>query len=223
MRCPELDIIYKLAGHRFAADSCFKPMNSQSNSSILSIIGGGAPEHRRFEQLVRPHYEMLYRVAFRFTGSEQDAEDLVQECCIRAYRQIAELEKLDNVRTWLLCVLRRLFIDQTRRYDRTHVTSLEATLEGTLADTGLGPAEETDILLLGQKVLGQWRKLDRKQRTLLALHDIEGYSLAELSEMTNIKIGTLKSRLHRARVKLGRLLRSEDDAGASKLGQRAQL
>lgn len=176
----------------------------------------------RFEQLVRPHYEMLYRVAYRFTGSEHDAEDLVQEVCIRAYRQQEEIEKLDNVRTWLLCVLRRLFIDQTRRYERTHVTSLDSVAEGNLAHDAPGPAEETETLLLTRRVMQQWRKLDRSQRSLLALHDIEGYSLAELSEMTGLKLGTLKSRLHRARVKLGRMLRADTERDTSRIQRRAQ-
>jgi DNA-directed RNA polymerase specialized sigma24 family protein len=59
---------------------------------------------------------------------------------------------------------------------------------------------------------GAWRHLDTEQKALLALHDIEGHSLAELQEITGLKQGTLKSRLHRARVRLGKLLRREDNA-----------
>jgi RNA polymerase sigma-70 factor (ECF subfamily) len=78
-----------------------------------------------------------------------------------------------------------------------------------------GLAEQTDEALQSRRLDQAWRRLDRDQRALLALHDIEGYSLAELTEMTGLKEGTLKSRLHRARVKLGKLLRHEEMAAVA--------
>jgi RNA polymerase sigma-70 factor (ECF subfamily) len=63
-----------------------------------------------------------------------------------------------------------------------------------------------------------WQRLDDAQRMLLALHDIEGYSLAELTEITGLKEGTLKSRLHRSRVQLGKLLKYENRVGARLTG-----
>jgi len=186
-------------------------MSKDSNMAKLSIVHGGTEATQRFERLVRPHYEMLYRVAYRFTGSQHDAEDLVQELCVRAYRNIESLAELDNPRTWLLCVLRRLFIDQTRRYDRSNVSSLETAPDGSLEHDAPGPLELADSALTVRRLGKQWKKLGKEQRSLLALHDIEGYSLSELSEITGLKVGTIKSRLHRARVKLGRLLQSTGD------------
>ena len=188
----------------------------------LSIVRGGTEATQSFERLVRPHYEMLYRVAYRFTGSQQDAEDLVQELCVRAYRNIESLDELDNPRTWLLCVLRRLYIDQTRRYDRTNVSSLETLPDDSLADDCPGPLELADTEQTVQRLEHVWKKLGKEHRSLLALHDIEGYSLSELSEMTGLKIGTIKSRLHRARVKLGRLLQSYGDVANNDLERRAK-
>lgn len=174
----------------------------------LSMLQGGTEAVQRFERIVRPHFEMLYRVAYRFTGSRPDAEDLVQELCVRAYRNIESLTDLDNPKTWLLCVLRRLFIDQTRRYDRVNVSSLETAADGSLEQDAPGPLELADSALSVRRLANHWKKLGKEERSMLALHDIEGYSLAELSEMTGLKTGTIKSRLHRARVKLGRLLQS---------------
>jgi RNA polymerase sigma-70 factor (ECF subfamily) len=176
----------------------------------LTVISGGKSEADRFEALIGQHYPLLFRTAYRFTRSVHDAEDLVQEVCIRAYPRLDELETLDQPHSWLLCVMRRLFIDQLRRFERTHVDSLELHDSDAFASDAPGPADEADSELRAQRLDRAWRELDRDQRSLLALHDVEGYSLAELMEMTGLKEGTLKSRLHRARLKLGKLLRREE-------------
>jgi len=175
------------------------------------LIPGSGGYHRQFESLVRSNYDTLYRVAYRFTRSEQDAEDLVQETLARAYRNIEKVVGLNNPRTWLLCVERRLFIDQTRRHDWHNVSSLEEANEREMSSSEPGPAEATEAEMIAQRIEKSWQKLGKEESSLLALHDIEGYSLSELQEITGLKIGTLKSRLHRARVKLGRLLRSHGD------------
>lgn len=160
----------------------------------------------RFEALVRPHYDALYRTAWRWTRSTEDAEDLVQETLTRAYPRLAELERLDRPRSWLARVMYRLFIDSTRRHERRKVVSLESVAGEELASDQPGPEESADRARNAERVAQVWRRIDREKRALLALHDIEGYTLAEITEMTGVKEGTLKSRLHRARVLLGRLL-----------------
>jgi len=184
--------------------------------AILTVIPGGRSAAQRFEALVRPHYAVLYRTAYRLTRSVHDAEDLVQEVCVRAYPRLDELAQLDNPRAWLTCVMQRVFIDSTRRYERSHVESLETTRQESLVSEAPGLAEQTDEAIKSRRLDQAWQRLDKDQRTLLALHDIEGYSLAELTDMTGLKEGTLKSRLHRARVKLGKLLRHEEMAAVAR-------
>lgn len=181
----------------------------------LVVIPGGRASAERFETLVRPHYDVLFRTAYRLTRSVHDAEDLVQEVCVRAYPRLDELSKLEQPRAWLLLVLRRIFIDGVRRYERTNVRPLESAEQESLVSEQAGPAELAERSSESERLDRAWRRLDEDQRGLLALHDIEGYSLAELVEITGLKEGTLKSRLHRARVKLGRLLRSEESAEES--------
>lgn len=159
----------------------------------------------RFEALVCPHYETLYRTAWRWTRSTEDAEDLVQETLVRAYPRVSELERLDKPRSWLIRVMYRLFVDATRRHDRRKVVPLDA-VAAELASELPGPEESTERARNAERVALVWGRMDRENRALLALHDIEGYTLAELMEMTGLKEGTLKSRLHRSRVLLGRLL-----------------
>jgi RNA polymerase sigma factor (sigma-70 family) len=163
----------------------------------------------RFELLVQPHYEVLYRTAYRLTRSKHDAEDLAQEVCVRAYPRLEELEGLEQPRGWLLKVMYRLFIDWSRRYEHTHVTSMEIVDVLAMASDEPGPLELTERASDARHLDRAWLRLDREQRALLALHDVEGHSLAELNQIMGIKEGTLKSRLHRARVRLGKLLRHE--------------
>lgn len=184
----------------------------------LTVISGGRSATERFEALVGRHYDLLYRTAYRFTRSVHDAEDLVQEVCVRAYPRLDELERLDQPHSWLLCVMRRLFIDQLRRFDRSHVDSIESHDEAGFASQTPGPSEETEAALRARRLDRAWQRLDRDQRSLLTLHDVEGYTLAELMEMTGLKEGTLKSRLHRARARLGKLLQRDEAAPARKLG-----
>lgn len=183
-------------------------MGEDSRMADLSLIRGGRASVHSFERLVRPHYDTLFRVALRLTASRQDAEDLVQETCTRAFRHIERLERLDNPRSWLLCILRRLFIDQTRRYDRSHVAAIEDGGYEGFASADAGPAELTDSDRIRGQLEQGLRRLSSEHRMLLLLHDVEGYSIRELETIMELKGGTIKSRLHRARVKLGRWLES---------------
>lgn len=176
----------------------------------------------RFAALVQPHYEVLYRTAYRLTRSTHDAEDLAQEVCARAYPRLEEIERLEQPRGWLLRVMYRLFVDSARRYERTHVTSMETVDVMSMASEERGPAELAEILLEGRHLDRAWQRLDSEQRALLALHDVEGYTLDEINRITGLKEGTLKSRLHRARVRLGKLLRVEEQQSAAQRRAGAQ-
>jgi|SRR5690606_17971069 len=186
----------------------------------LTVISGSKAAAQRFETLVHAHYDALYRVAFRFTRSTHDAEDLVQEVCVRAFPRLAELERLEQPRGWLMRVLYRLFIDLSRRYERRHVASLESLDAAALPQAAENVADDAAAEQRAERLRRAWQRLDQEQRALLALHDIEGYSLRELNELTGLKEGTLKSRLHRARVRLGGYLQYEESTTVTMLSAR---
>jgi RNA polymerase sigma factor (sigma-70 family) len=169
----------------------------------------GETATQRFAAVVQPHYGTMYRTAYRLTRSAHDAEDLAQEVCVRAFTRLDEIESLEQPRGWLLRVMYRLFVDSTRRYERKHVGSIDDVDGDALAYEGPSPVEEAERALERRRLDSAWQHLDHEQRALLALHEVEGHSLAELMELTGLKEGTLKSRLHRARVRLGRLLQRE--------------
>ncbi|MDX9739791.1 MAG: RNA polymerase sigma factor [Gammaproteobacteria bacterium] len=165
-----------------------------------------------FESVVRPHLGPLYRLAYRLAGRREDAEDLVQDLLTKLYARREELDKVEHPRSWLMRVLYRLFIDQRRQRMRSplHLVpdsqsgDTEMILERLVADDE--PAAETERDDQQRALLAALAKLSEDHRRVLALHDIEGYTLEEMQEIIDCPIGTLKSRLHRARARLRELL-----------------
>lgn len=161
-----------------------------------------------FETLMRPHLNHLYRLAYRFCGHRQDAEDLVQDLLVKLYPRHAEIAKVEKLRPWLVTTLYRMFIDGTRRKARSRLELIddETSFYDSVASSDDRP-EQT--LAREQRVAQMQRAFERlsdDHRTLLTLHDIEGYRLVELEKMLDIPLGTLKSRVHRARARMRQLL-----------------
>lgn len=168
------------------------------------------PRGHRFEALLAPQVERLYRLAYRFTGNRSDAEDLVQELLVRLFPRTEELAALEHLRPWLARALYNLFIDTVRQRSRDplHQSMEEAVLE-TVEDPGPSPEGDVERLWLRRRLAAALAELNPDQRALLALHDMEGYTLPELTIILDTPIGTLKSRLHRARERLKNSLEME--------------
>lgn len=174
----------------------------------ISLFSQRRGRQGSFEELVMPHVEGLYRLAFHYCGQQSDAEDLVQELLLKLIHRADEMARVEKLRPWLAKALYHLFVDRLRRQQRQPADTLEpAQLEATLADNGAGDGAEKLVLINNiEQALGQ---LNHEQRTLVVLHDVENYTLAELELILEAPIGTLKSRLHRARAKLRQILDEE--------------
>ena len=183
----------------------------------LTVIGETQPD-AAFEALMRPHFDALYGRAYRLTGNAPDAEDLMQELCIRVFPRVEELEDLDNPKAWLMRVLYRLFIDFARARQRSPLKLVDGDDADEIEQAPgeePGPEEQVEAMLQQERLQRAWRFLDAEQQMLLVLQGIEGHSLAEIEAITGMPQGTLKSRLHRARQRLGRLLERETNIGQS--------
>lgn len=172
--------------------------------NIFSIWQARKNPNSGFEELVAPHIDRLYRLGYRFSGTRHDAEDLIQELLVKLYPRSKELSNIEKLGPWLSKSLYHLFIDQTRRMTNSPVALAEGIgieLEA-VACVNAGPDEylvrEQRFAKLEQALF----TLNFEQRTLVAMHDMEGYTLPELSSMLDTPLGTLKSRLHRARASL---------------------
>jgi RNA polymerase sigma factor (sigma-70 family) len=167
--------------------------------------------HPEFRELVAPHLTALFRSAYRLTGNTQDAEDVVQEVCVRAYTHLATLRTLEQPKTWLLKIAYRVFVDGLRRRTRSPVRATAEDFDATRSSDEPTPEERAEAELAERRLLDALAKLDREQRALLALQ-VEGYTLAELTAMTDLSSDVLKARLYRARVRLGKLLAADGKA-----------
>lgn len=171
------------------------------------------PDRMRFRKLVEPHLDALFRAAYRLTRHGADAEDLVQETCLRAYARISELDAAGQVKAWLLRVMHNLFVDGIRRARNSPVDAVGDLARLTAATACPAPTPE-ESLASGQRLARierAYRRLDREQQALLALR-AEGYSLAEISGITHIAMDALNMRLYRARQCLTRCLQEEEEA-----------
>lgn len=170
-----------------------------------------------FERLVRPHFDRLYRLAWRLAGSKAEAEDLFQELLIKAYGKIDDLADIEQPGPWLCRIMYNLFIDERRRFARSRMHTVG---EGELAgdgidglagseDSGTDPVtnnQRREQILSLDKALAQ---LSDEHRIVVLLHDTEGYKLKEIETLTGVPVGTVKSRLHRARARLREILSAD--------------
>lgn len=167
-----------------------------------------------FEILLQRCADKAYNFAFRLTGKEQEARDLVQEAFARAFEHKDRYDPRRPFESWLYRILQNIFLDSVRRYEKKHLVSLDAPPS---AD-GVGSWEE--ILVGGEREpLGILEKREEEQavqkalnalsihfRTAVVLYDIEGLSYDEISKVMEIPIGTVCSRIHQGRVELRKLL-----------------
>lgn len=166
-----------------------------------------------FERLLKPHLERLHRLAFRLTGSKPEADDLFQDVLVKAYERLDDLFDIDEPASWLCRVMYNHFIDNRRRFARARLVAVEeGQLPGKTIEALPGKldpvadAERVENIMRLDRAL---KELSEDHRLVVLLHDTEGYKLQEIHEITGDPVGTIKSRLHRARARLRELLADE--------------
>lgn len=167
-------------------------------------------ERDPFEALFAPHREALRRMALRLTGDADDAEDLLQEVSAHLYARTAALRGVDQLRPWLLRVLYRHFVDHWRRERASPVWFAGDDMPDPAAPPEDVPEAEFERSLTRERLQRALDRLSPEQREVLLFHDVEGYTLPEVAAAMDMPVGTLKSRLHRARDRLRILLSAAD-------------
>lgn len=162
------------------------------------------PDDRRdaFETEALPHLDAVYRMALRLAGDESQAEDLTQETVLKAYRSWHQYKSGTNVRAWLLTILRHTFINQYRKAKRSGHTVDVNEVEGfTVFHNVMDVDPEGSFFsrIVDDEVLRAIDRLPEEFRETLVLSDVEQMSYAEIAEITGVPVGTVKSRLFRAR------------------------
>ena len=181
-----------------------------------------------FERELAPHVDTLYGVALRMTRSPADAEDLVQDTVLKAYRFYDRFEAGTNLRAWLLRILTNTFIHRYRR-NAVERGALEgeagATVgEGVMSRAAmrglLEPVDDAQRFLLRREIEAALDELSDEHRLVVVLSDLEEMSYREIAEVAGVPIGTVMSRLHRARAQLKqRLVQQAEAMGIVREGQ----
>jgi RNA polymerase sigma-70 factor (ECF subfamily) len=175
----------------------------------VRAVPGSDDKRAAFEAEALRHLDTVYRVALRLARDESLAEDIAQEAMLKAYRSWHQYRPGTNVRAWLLTIVRHTFINQYRKHQRrgheVDVHEIEPfTVFRELHD--VDPEGTLFDRIVDDEVLRAIDALPDEFREALVLSDMEGLSYAEIAEVTDVPVGTVKSRLFRARQALQRTL-----------------
>lgn len=179
----------------------------------------------RFEAEAIPLRPRLYRAAVRLTGNAADAEDLLQETYLRAYRGFAGFEPGTNLRGWMFQILRNTYINTYRKRQiepRTvPVDTWHRSLTG--AQRNVEASAETIVVdsIPAQGIQEALASLPERYRRVVLLFDVDGFSYKEIAGIVDVPLGTVMSRLHRGRKALKDRLRPPTDAISARSYSRA--
>jgi RNA polymerase sigma-70 factor, ECF subfamily len=175
----------------------------------MSTSAHALRDHQVFQTELARHQQALYPAALRLTRNRSDAEDLVQESMTRAYAGLRHFTPGTNSRAWLFRILANTFVSGYRKRQREPIHVLSPEFESLItaaidtASASARAAESAEDAVLGQfaysDVRGALEDLPECYRATIYLADVEGYPYRDIAEMLSVPIGTVMSRLHRAR------------------------
>jgi RNA polymerase sigma-70 factor (ECF subfamily) len=158
-----------------------------------------------WEAVVREHSARVYRLAYRLTGNSHDAEDLTQEVFVRVFRSLDSYIP-GTFEGWLHRITTNLFLDMARRRQRIRFEGLAEDTEARLGGSEPTPAQAFDDRHLDGDIHEALMALAPEYRAAVILCDIEGLSYEEIADTLGVKLGTVRSRIHRGRAQLRQAL-----------------
>lgn len=170
-----------------------------------------------FEEIASEHENRVYRMCYHMMGNQQDAMDCAQEAMLRAFRSFPSFRRESGAATWLTRIAMNVCVDELRK--RKKVLSLDELREKSgfdVADAAPGAyarLEEKERIVILRESL---QKLPDEVRQLIVLRDMEGMSYDEMAALLEIPLGTVKSRINRAREKLCKILNQSSELFSSR-------
>lgn len=163
-------------------------------------------ELARYEAIVQRYARHVYNIAYRMVGNEADARDLSQEAFLRVYRALRRVEPGAPLESWLYRIVSNLYIDLLRKRPRARMESLDVPMEtprGEVLREFPDIASSPEAILEREQLDGAIQRalgtLSEELRLVVVLSDIEGFAYEEIAAILRVPLGTVKSRLHRAR------------------------
>lgn len=158
-----------------------------------------------FNEEIIPHLDALYNFALRLTSDPNEAEDLVQDTVVKAYRFFSSYEKGTNAKAWLFRILKNSYINNYRKkskkpqqVDYDEVSTFYETVRAERTNTS-DLEDKMYRELMDDDITGALEQLPEDFRTVVLLCDVEGFTYEEIANMLDVPIGTIRSRLHRGR------------------------
>jgi RNA polymerase sigma factor (sigma-70 family) len=158
-----------------------------------------------FNNEFMPHINSMYNFAYRLTLDPDDAKDLLQDTYLKAYRFIDSFQKGTNAKAWLFRILKNSFINDYRKKSKepskVDYQEVESYYNSEDVDRQITPDLRVEALkdMIGDEISNALNSLDVDFRTVIILCDLEGFKYEEMAKILDIPIGTVRSRLHRAR------------------------
>src|SRR6266480_4822172 len=178
----------------------------RAGTTVEVVTGASGPKEGRFERVVLPHLSAGFTLAMYLTGNTADAEDAVQEAVLRAVRYFPTLQD-EDARAWFLTIVRRVCFTayRTERPEGAPMISIEA-VPLQLVDHREQPDMTAERLQVQQRVREAINQLPAVLREAIVLRELQSCSYAEIAAVTDVPVGTVMSRLSRARARLADLL-----------------
>ncbi len=167
-----------------------------------------------FDGEFMPHIHSMYNFGYRLTLDRDDAKDLVQDTYLKAFRFIESFQKGTNAKAWLFRILKNSFINDYRKKSKepskVDYQEIETYYNSEEVDRQITPDLRVESLkdMIGDEISNALNSLDVDFRTVIILCDLEGFKYEEMAKILDIPIGTVRSRLHRARNLLKEKLKS---------------
>jgi RNA polymerase sigma factor (sigma-70 family) len=182
------------------------PASAPTAAAARSAAPAAAPAEGEWqlpswEEIVRAHSVRVYRLAYRLTGNQHDAEDLTQEVFVRVFRSLSSYTP-GTFEGWLHRITTNLFLDGARRKQRIRIEGLGDEAVHRLPGTEPSPAQAFDDTHLDGDIHAALKALPPEYRAAVVLCDIEGFSYEEIAVTLGVKLGTVRSRIHRGRAQL---------------------
>lgn len=168
-----------------------------------------------FDELVRRYEKTVFNLAYRMVGDEQDAMDIVQEVFVKVYQSLSSFRGDSKLSTWLYRVCMNSCLDFKRKNKRVFVSIEEPVkvkdneIAREVPDPSQGPEEQVESIMLGERVLKILDELDPIYKSVFVLSELQGRSYQEIADIMDVSLGTVKSRLHRARCLIKTMLDAE--------------
>ncbi|MDR3361214.1 MAG: sigma-70 family RNA polymerase sigma factor [Bifidobacteriaceae bacterium] len=169
--------------------------------------GLGLASGQTWSEIAEHHYPHVYRVAYRLTGNRADAEDLAQETFCRVFRSLDSYRPGGSFEAWLARITTNLFLDLKRREARLRLEELREEA-GDVVSPAAGPERLAEAGNANAQLARALERLNPDLRQALVMCDVEGRSYQEIADQLGVALGTVRSRLHRARAQARAVIES---------------